>query len=334
MLNQRKVYLVTGVAGFIASRVASLLMQEGHQVVGVDNMNDYYDVSLKKHRLSILTQEAENSEADFSFHQMDIENQEAVKKVFDESPKFDAVFNLAARAGVRYSMQNPHVYMMTNAIGSLNLLEEIRRRGITKYVLASTSSLYAGQEMPFTETLAVNTPISPYAASKKSAEAMAYAYHSLYDIDVSICRYFTVYGPAGRPDMCIFRFIYWIDQEKTIELFGDGEQSRDFTFVDDIAKGTIAAQKELGFEVINLGGGKQPISLNTVLEQLSSLLGKPAKIEMKPFHKADIVSTWADISKAQTLLGWKPEVALEVGLEKCVQWHLANKPWSQSIELP
>lgn len=333
-MSDKKNYLVTGAAGFIASRVAALLVQEGHRVVGVDNLNDYYDVSLKQHRRDQLIKLAENAEGEFEFHQIDIEDRAAVGEVFEKSEKFDAVFNLAARAGVRYSMENPHVYMTTNAMGSLNLLEEIRERGIEKYVLASTSSLYAGQDMPFTETLSVNTPISPYAASKKAAEVMAYTYHYLYGIDVSVCRYFTVYGPAGRPDMCIFRFIYWIEQGQTIELFGDGEQSRDFTFVDDIARGTIAAQRKVGFEVINLGGGKQPVSLNTVLQQLSELLGKPCKIDYKPFHKADIVSTWADISKAEKLLGWMPQTSLSDGLAECVNWYMENRPWSQQIKLP
>ena len=232
-----KSILVTGSAGFIGSRVAALLVKQGHHVVGIDNMNNYYDVSLKQHRLHQLERLS-----GFDFRQIDLENVDAIQQLF-EAFSFESVINLAARAGVRYSMENPRVYMTTNALGSLNLLEEIRKHEISKYMLASTSSLYAGQTMPFTEDLEVNTPISSYAASKKSAEMMAYSHHFLYGIDVSICRYFTVYGPAGRPDMCIFRFIKWIDQEKPIELFGDGTQSRDFTFVDDIARGTIAALK-------------------------------------------------------------------------------------------
>ena len=187
--------------------------------------------------------------------------------------------------------------------------------------------------MPFVETLAVNTPISPYAASKKAAEVMAHAHHHLYELDISVVRYFTVYGPAGRPDMCIFRFIKWIDEGTPITLFGDGTQSRDFTFVDDIARGTIAALKPTGYEIINLGGGNQPVSLITIIEKLESLLGKKAKIENKPFHKADIKTTWADISKANELLGWKPEVSLDDGLKACVDWHKDNMPWSSQIVL-
>lgn len=322
-----KQYLVTGCAGFIASQVARQLITAGHKVVGIDNMNDYYDVSLKQHRVDKLRGER------FQFVKLDLENQQDLARLFDQH-SFDGVLNLAARAGVRYSMTNPHVYMTTNAMGSLNLLEAMRQRGIKKYVLASTSSLYAGQEMPFVETLAVNTPISPYAASKKAAELMAYTYHYLYQMDISICRYFTVYGPAGRPDMCIFRFIKWIDQGHPIELFGDGSQSRDFTFVDDIAAGTIAALKPVGYEIFNLGGGKQPITLNLVIEKLEKLLNRKAVIENKPFHIADIKSTYANIDKAEHLLGWRPKTSLDEGLAQCVQWYQANKPWSTQIQLP
>jgi UDP-glucuronate 4-epimerase len=326
-MKQSQTYLVTGCAGFIASRVALQLLEAGHHVVGIDNLNDYYDVSLKEHRNGWLSGER------FKFYHADLEDQPALEKIFD-AHSFDAVINLAARAGVRYSMVNPHVYMTTNAMGSLNLLEQMRTHAVKKYVLASTSSLYAGQPMPFVETLPVNTPISPYAASKKSAEMMAHAYHHLYDMDISICRYFTVYGPAGRPDMCVFRFIKWIDEGTPIELFGDGEQARDFTYVDDIAAGTIAAIRPIGFEVINLGGGGTPVSLNTLIGKLESLLGKKASLSHKTFHKADIKITSADIRKANELLDWVPKVGLDEGLQACVDWHNDNKPWSSEIVLP
>jgi nucleoside-diphosphate-sugar epimerase len=322
-----KKVLVTGVSGFIANRVAEFLLRDGVEVVGIDNMNDYYDVRLKDYRLKRL----ENTKG-FQFVRMDIENREALASLFDQHD-FDVVFNLAARAGVRYSMENPHVYMTTNAMGSLNLLEEMRRKGVKKFVLASTSSLYAGQKMPFSEDLAVNTPISPYAASKKAAEVMAYSYHYLYGIDVSVVRYFTVFGPAGRPDMSIFRFINWIDLGQPLELFGDGAQSRDFTFVEDIARGTILAARPLGFEVINLGGGQNPIALNTMIAGIEKRLGKKAQIDSKVFHKADIKETWADISKAKRLLGWEPRVSFEEGLDKTVAWYLENKAWVKDVRL-
>ncbi|MGE9290688.1 MAG: NAD-dependent epimerase/dehydratase family protein, partial [Puniceicoccales bacterium] len=302
-------YLVTGVAGFIASRTARMLLEQGHEVVGVDNLNDYYDRRLKLDRLARIGRETgadsgsiqviedrvrSDSEEiptiqfntpSFTFRHLDIESKKDVLALFEEH-QFDGVLNLAARAGVRYSMENPDVYMMTNAMGTLHLMDGMKNTGVKKLVLASTSSLYAGQEMPFTEDLAVNTPISPYAASKKAAEALAYSYRHLYELDVSICRYFTVFGPMGRPDMCIFRFIRWINEGETMELFGDGSQSRDFTHVDDIARGTIAALQPMGYEVFNLGGGKNPISLIQIISWIEEMLGKKAIIEHKPFHKA------------------------------------------------
>ncbi|MFA7675673.1 MAG: NAD-dependent epimerase/dehydratase family protein, partial [Endomicrobiia bacterium] len=288
--------VVTGVAGFIANKVADILLKSGKNVIGIDNINDYYDVRIKEYRLKQL-----KKYPNFKFFKTDIEDIKTLDKIFSKN-KISSVINLAARAGVRYSMENPFVYVSTNMMGTLNLLEMCRKYKINKFVIASTSSLYAGQKMPFTEKLAVNTPISPYAASKKGAEAMCYSYHYLYGIDISVVRYFTVYGPAGRPDMSIIRFIKWIDEGTPIELFGDGSQSRDFTYVDDIAKGTIKALKKVGFEIMNLGGGNNPYELNYVIKLIEQYLGKKAKINKKPFHKADIVATWADISQAKKIL--------------------------------
>lgn len=320
-------YLITGVAGFIASKTAEFLLSEGHTVVGVDNMNDYYDVRLKEHRLKNL-----QSQPNFIFYQLDIESQTDLDDLFKQHT-FNGVLNLAARAGVRYSLENPHVYMTTNAMGTLNLLECMRHHDVKKMVLASTSSLYAGQQMPFTEKLPVNTPISPYAASKKAAEVMCYSYHNLFQLDISVVRYFTVFGPCGRPDMSIYRFIKWIAEETPIELFGDGSQSRDFTFVDDIARGTIAALKPIGYEIFNLGGGNNPISLNQIIQWIEESLGKKAIIENQPFHKADMKSTWADISKAESMLEWKPEIDIKEGVLKCVEWYQQNHSWLKDIKL-
>ena len=324
-----KKYLVTGAAGFIASQVCRQLLEQGDQVIGVDNLNDYYDVRLKKWRLDQLTSHPNAN--NFRFVKLDIENQENLKELCRSEGPFDAVLNLAARAGVRYSMENPHVYLSTNAEGSLNLLECMREYGYSKFVLASTSSLYAGQKMPFTEDLAVNEPLSPYAVTKKAGELMAYSYHKLYGIDVSVVRYFTVFGPAGRPDMSPYRFIKWITEGETIQIFGDGSQSRDFTYIDDIAKGTIAATKEVGYEIINLGGGRNPVSLNTVISKLEELIGKKAKIEHKAFHIADIKETWADIIKAKQLLGWEPKTSLDQGLEDSVKWYMDNRDWLKDV---
>ncbi|MCL4111983.1 UNVERIFIED_CONTAM: hypothetical protein GTU68_062414 [Idotea baltica] len=323
-----QIVLVTGCAGFIAAKVVELLCHNTETtVVGVDNLNRYYDPTLKTHRLKKLSQLP-----NFQFVELDIEDRVGLGQVFD-SHAFTAVMNLAARAGVRYSIERPHLYNATNSGGSLNLLDEMRSRGISKYVLASTSSLYAGQEMPFKETLPVNTPISPYAASKKAAEVMAYAYHHLHEIDVSIVRFFTVFGPAGRPDMSYFRFIQWIYNDQPIRVFGDGEQSRDFTFVDDIARGTIAALQPVGYEVFNLGGGKQPVSINTIIKKLEVLLGKQATVHYEPEVKADMVSTWADIEKARQLLDWRPIVSLDDGLQQTVNWFVKNLPWTAEIAI-
>jgi nucleoside-diphosphate-sugar epimerase len=318
--------VVTGAAGFIGSQVSQQLLDQGYKVIGIDNLNDYYDVRIKEWRLALL-----HNNPNFVFYRADIENLDAIGIIFKLHHP-EAVINLAARAGVRYSMENPHVYMSTNAQGTLNLLELCRELGIKKFVLASTSSLYAGQEMPFKEDLAVNTPISPYAASKKAAEAMAYTYHYLYGIDVTVTRYFTVYGPAGRPDMSIFRFIKWIMEGTPLEIFGDGSQSRDFTYVDDIARGTVAALKPLGYEVINLGNN-HPDKLSTAIELIEEYTGKKAEKEYKDFHKADIFATWADISKAERLLNWRPTVGLKEGLKKSVDWAKENWDWLKDIML-
>jgi len=320
----RKV-LVTGTAGFIASRVTAQLLEAGVEVVAIDNFNDAYDTRLK--HLRVKGFEGQNG---LQLIEGSIESEDLVNQVFAEN-EFDCVFNLAARAGVRYSLEDPHVYFSTNVTGSLNILQAMRAHDVKKLVIASTSSLYAGLPMPFKEDLPVNEPLSPYAASKKAAEVMAFTYHHLFDLDVSVLRYFTVYGPASRPDMAVFRFIRWIDEGTPIEMFGDGTQARDFTFVEDIARGTILAAKPLGYEVINLGGGNQPTSMITLIEGMEKRLGKKAIIENKPFHAADMKDTWADISKAKRLLGWAPEVSLEDGLDQAVEWYIQNREFAQAL---
>ena len=318
-------YLVTGAAGFIAARTCGLLLDAGHTVVGLDNLNDYYDVRLKEHRLQGLV-----GRPGFTFVRADIEQPAALAPVF-AAHRFDAVINLAARAGVRASIEQPHVYVATNITGTLNLLEAMRGHGVKKFVLASSSSLYAGQTMPFLEEQPVNTPLSPYAATKKAAEMLACSYHHLHGLDCSILRYFTVYGPASRPDMGLLRFTRWIDEGRPLELFGDGSQARDFTYIDDIARGTIASLRPLGYEIINLGGGKNPVTISTIISRLEALLGRAAQFDHRPFHAADIKETWADIAKAGRLLGWQPEVPLDEGLRRSVEWYRANRDWLRTL---
>lgn len=320
-------YLVTGAAGFIGWKTAELLLDQGHEVVGIDNLNHYYDTRIKTHRLEKLR----GREA-FAFFEVDVEDLDGLRRLF-ESQSFEAVLNLAARAGVRASMEDPFVYLQTNATGTLNLLELMRTHEVKKLVLASTSSLYAGQAMPFVETLPVNTPISPYAASKKAAEVMAYTYHYLYHVDVSITRFFTVYGPAGRPDMSVFRFIRWIDEGTPITLYGDGSQARDFTYVDDIADGVIRALRPVGYEIFNLGGGADPISITRMIEMLEELLGKKAIIDQQPFHQADMKVTWANVEKAREQLGWEVQVPFEEGLRRTVTWYQENRSWLTNIQI-
>jgi len=319
-------YLMTGVAGFIGAKTAQFALDNGAKIIGIDNMNNYYSPIIKTLRLEEL-----KKHQNFTFIKGDIEDKEILEHVF-KTNQIDAVINLAARAGVRFSLKNPFIYASTNYTGSLNLLDLMRDYNVKKYLMASTSSIYAGSKMPYREDSSVNQPISPYAASKKAAELIAYTYHHQFNIDVSIVRYFTVYGPAGRPDMSVLRFIKWIDEGKPIILYGDGSQSRDFTYVDDIAIGTLAAtKKEVGYEIINLGGGKNPVAINLLISKIENLLSKKAELNKKPFHSADVDSTWADISKAGQLLSWQPTISLDKGLEKTVEWYYENKSWLKDI---
>jgi nucleoside-diphosphate-sugar epimerase len=316
-------FLVTGAAGFIGSNVAEMLLDGGHYVTGIDNMNDAYDVRLKEWRLHRL-----RHYDCFSYRSLDISDREALRDVVGE---FDAVINLAARAGVRKSVEDPYVYCDTNMGGTLNLLELCRERRVDKFILASTSSLYGLlNKMPYREDFDTSRPLSPYAASKKAAEAMCYTYHYLHGIDVTVFRYFTVYGPAGRPDMSPFRFTQWISEGRPVKIFGDGAQSRDFTYVQDIARGTIAGLKRVGFEVINLGTDR-PVVLLDAIRMIEEALGKKATLEFYPAHKADVRSTWADIGKAAAILDWHPQYELRTGIKATVDWYMENRSWAKDV---
>lgn len=322
-------YLVTGAAGFIGAHTSTMLIEQGHTVVGVDNMNDAYDVRIKDFRLRNL-----QKLTGFEFVRDDISDREILNR---QSPitnrPFDAVINLAARAGVRYSVSDPWIFVNSNVLGTLNMLELCRQTSCKKFLLASTSSIYgANPPYPTPETASSSEPLQPYAASKKGAEAMTHAYRHLYDIDVSVVRFFTVYGPAGRPDLAIFRFVKWISEGQPVRVNGDGEQSRGFTYIDDIVRGIIAATKPLGFEIVNLGG-HEVITINDLIRLVEDVVGKKAIVQYGPPDLADMRSNWADVSKARQLLGWQPQFTLREGIGKLVEWYRAEREWAKDIVL-
>lgn len=320
--------LVTGAAGFIGAQVCTRLLADGHEVVGVDNLNKAYDPRLKQWRLARL-----QSKPGFRFHRLDITRPDGLAPVWQDAA-YDAVVNLAARAGVRQSLVDPLAYARTNILGALNLLEDARRRSIPLFIQASTSSVYGGRNpLPFREDADVSRPLSPYAATKGAAEQLCHSYHVVSGFDVMILRYFTVFGPAGRPDMSIFRFIQWIAEDRPVKVYGDGSQQRDFTYVDDIARGTRAALAAKGYEVINLGSDR-PVTIRHIIEQLEALIGRRARIESLPAGAGEVPATQADIGKARRLLGWSPQVSLEEGLGECVEWYRRERSWASQIATP
>ena len=322
-------YVLTGAAGFIGSRVAARLLDEGHVVWGVDNLNHVYDVRVKEHRLAQLL-----GRENFHFLQEDISKRDFIESIAEKAPQADAVINLAAIAGVRASTTDPWSYLEANTLGALNTLEYARHQKVPKYILASTSSLYGNDgKPPHNEQAPTDHPLAPYAASKKGAEAFAYSYHHLYGIDVSILRYFTVYGPAGRPDMVMFRFCQWIAEGKKVTITGNGEQSRGFTYLDDIVSGTLLALKPVGYDVFNLGG-HEVITMNALLALFEERLGKKANVEYIPTHPADVFENVADVSKARRELGWAPQVSLSEGVNAMVDWYLTNREWAKDVETP
>ncbi|MFZ5856417.1 MAG: NAD-dependent epimerase/dehydratase family protein [Chloroflexota bacterium] len=317
-------YLVTGAAGFIGARTSQILIEQGHTVVGVDNLNDAYDVRIKEFRLKNL-----QTLTGFDFVRADISERSVLDLLVGR--RFDAVINLAARAGVRYSVSDPWVFLNSNVLGTLNMLELCRQTDCKKFLLASTSSIYgANPPYPTPETASSSEPLQPYAASKKGAEVLAHSYHYLHNIDVSIVRYFTVFGPAGRPDLAIFRFVQRITEGQPIRVNGDGEQSRGFTYIDDIARGSIAALKPLGYEIMNLGG-HEVITINNLIKLTEEIVGKKAIVQYGPPDLADMRSNWADVSKARAMLNWEPQVGLREGITHLFEWYRAEREWAKDI---
>lgn len=322
-------YLITGAAGFIGARTATLLLEQGHTVVGIDNLNDAYDPRIKDYRLRAL-----NALPGFTFVKADIAERDVVQQPALNAQPFAGVINLAARAGVRYSVENPWVFMESNAVGTLNMLEVCRRHGSCKFILASTSSIYgANPPYPTPETASSSEPLQPYAASKKAAEVLAHSYHHLHGIDTSILRFFTVYGPAGRPDLALFRFVQWIMEGRPVRINGDGNQSRGFTYIDDIVRGILAALRPVGYEIFNLGG-HEVITINALVALIEELTGKKAIVQHGPPNPADMLTNWADVSKARAMLDWQPQVTMTEGTRSLIDWYAAERSWARDILTP
>jgi len=306
--------LVTGGAGFIGSQLIERLISDDHEIVCVDTLTPYYDPSLKKARLARFKDSID-------FHTTDITDLESLEELF-EKKSFDAVCHLAAQAGVRHSLENPFVYADTNYVGTLTILELCKKFGVSKLVMASTSSVYGlNMKLPFSEDDRVDQPLSVYAASKRACELLAFSYHHLYNMNITCLRFFTVYGPWGRPDMALFKFTKNILKGKPIEVYGEGNMRRDFTYISDIVEGfVLALEKPLGYRIINLGAGK-PVELMEFVRILEQALGKKAEIELKPMQAGDVRETHSDIRKARQLLGYRPEVSVSEGVPALVDWY-------------
>lgn len=315
--------LVTGCAGFIGMHVTKKLLESGHNVVGIDNINDYYTPQLKIDRLKQI----ENFE-NFQFFKMTISDDEAITQLFEQH-KFQRVVHLAAQAGVRYSITNPRAYIEANITGFFNIIEACRKHKVTHLVYASSSSVYGkNDKLPYSETDQVDNPVSLYAATKKSNELMAFTYSHLYRIPATGLRFFTVYGPWGRPDMSPFIFVKAIIEGKPLKLFNYGNMSRDFTYIDDIVQGLIEVLNRppedqlsnVPHRVINIGNNR-PVLLKDYIKTIEAVTGAVAKIELAPMQAGDVLSTYADTQLIEQLTKFKPDTPLDVGLGKFVEWY-------------
>ncbi len=309
-----KTILVTGAGGFIGAWTARALKERGHRVVGLDNFNSYYDVQLKRDRVKALIPDVKMVEAD-------VADRKALEGVFD-GDKFDQICHLAAQAGVRHSLKDPYAYENSNNLGTLNLLELCRHRGVGSFVFASSSSVYGGNtKIPFSADDPVDRPLSLYAATKRANELTARVYHHLFGLRCTALRFFTAYGPWGRPDMALFSFTKSLSEGKPIEVYNQGKMRRDFTFITDIVDGVVAAlEKDFPCEIFNLGHA-DPIELLDFISYIEKALGKTAEKTLKPLQPGDVPATWADIEKSTRLLGFRPRVSLGEGIEKFVDWY-------------
>src|SRR5690554_1820434 len=327
--------LVTGAAGFIGYHLCKKMLAEGYQVVGLDNINDYYDINLKYSRLEDLGidrhQITENKLTEstlysgaFSFIKLNLEDKEHLPKLFEQY-RFDCVINLAAQAGVRYSLENPMAYVDSNIVGFVNILEACRHYKVSKLLYASSSSVYGNSvEVPFSTTQSVDNPISLYAATKKSNELMAYTYSHLYDIQTIGLRFFTVYGPWGRPDMAMFLFTDAILNNRPIKVFNNGDLSRDFTYIDDIIQGINLIVKDKSqdqkYQLFNIGNSK-PVQLLEFIEEIEKATGKQAQKIMLPMQPGDVNQTWADVEDLKERYGYNPDFSVKEGVQHFVKWY-------------
>jgi UDP-glucuronate 4-epimerase len=308
--------LITGGAGFIGSHTTAALLSRGDQVACLDNFNDYYSPERKRKNVAEFL-----DDPDYRLYEGDIRDIERLEEVFAKE-KPDKVIHIAAMAGVRPSIERPLLYEEVNVKGTLNMLEAARRHRVTNFLFASSSSVYGGQEkVPFSEDDPITRPISPYAATKAAGELLCHTYHHLYGLTVTCLRFFTVYGPKGRPDMAPYLFTRWVFEEAKLKMFGDGTTSRDYTYIDDIVSGVVAAlDADFGYEIINLGNS-QTVVLRDFIALVEDLVGKKAHIVQEDMQPGDVPRTWADISKARRLLGYDPRTPVEEGMEQFVAWY-------------
>ena len=319
-----KTYLVTGSAGFIGSSLTEKLLELGNKVIGVDNFCDFYDPRIKESNVMVFS-----SSDMYKLYKVDIRSKEDIARVFAEND-IDVVVHLAAMAGVRPSIENPVLYQEVNCMGTQNILEAMKGKGISKLIMASSSSVYGNcKEVPFREDMVVDFAISPYAATKKANEVMTHVYHKLFNMNVIMLRFFTVYGPKQRPDLAINKFTRLMLKGETIPMFGDGTSSRDYTYIDDIVDGILKSCRYVEenkdvYEILNLGNSS-PISLKEMINTIGKVVGMQPSINVLPMQPGDVERTYADISKAKNLIGYEPRTSFEDGIRKFVDWYKENR---------